>query len=611
MNVVTLDFETYFDDEYTLSKMTTEAYVRNPRFKAHMVGMKHRNQGVYVFPKTAMDSQLNPFIPTYNSAAMVCHHAHFDGLILSHHYGVRPAFWFDTLSMARLVFPHAKSHSLGALSEMLGLGKKDMDYTSFKGVRDLPPELYRRVAAGCMTDIELTHKIFTKLLPYVPKDELRIIDMTVRMFTEPTLRLDRPRMEWYGAALKGKKDELLERLQIDKKTLASNDKFAELLLSMGEEPEMKAGKNGPIYAFAKNDDYMRGLLESPNEALAMVAEARIDTKSTGSQSRAERLLSMDERGALPVYLNYCGAHTTRWSGGDAMNWQNFKRIDFDGFKKPLEGLEQRGHIRLSIMAPEGWQIVVVDSSQIECRMLNWMAGQRDVLDKFADNIDIYSQLASMFYGFEVTKKNVAERGTGKQLELSCGYGAGGATIVTTAKLGIYGPPVSLTAEQGKAARDLYRATHPQVVALWKYAEKIVLPALLAGNQDFMWGPVRVCGKRLYGPGGTFLDYGNLVYDGKDFTVARRHGGSQRMYGAKLVENVIQWLARIVLSDAMLKLGARRRIVLCTHDEIVYLAKTEEAQLALDEGLQIMKKAPEWCADIPLDAEGGYDVRYSK
>lgn len=615
MNLMTIDFETYFDSEYTLTKMTTEEYIRDQRFKVHMCGAKigdgPAELGAEAWLHTHPKSLANNF-------AFICHHSHFDGLILAHHYGIRPAFWFDTLSMARLVFPHAKSHSLDALATMLGIGKKDMPYNDFRGVRDLSTELYSRVAAGCAVDVELTYQIFTKLIPHVPKDELRLIDATVRMFTEPTLQLDRPRMEWYAQALAKKKGDLLARLEVSAKQLGSNDKFAELLVAMGEDPELKAGKNGPIYAFAKNDDYMRTLLASDNEELAMLAEARIDTKSTGSQSRAQRLLNMDVRGALCVYLNYAGAHTLRDSGGDSMNFQNMKRIDFDDKGVPLEGLEQRGHIRLSILAPEGYQVVVADLSQIECRLLNWMAGQQDVLDKFAAKIDIYSQLASMFYGREITKKDKAERGTGKQLELSCGYGAGGATIVVTAKLGIYGPPVTLTQEQGKMARDLYRTTHPHVKSLWAYAGKVVLPALLAGNSDFMWGPLRVYHGRIYGPGGTWLDYTNLRFgiyregqEKPEFYTISRHGGMKKMYGAKLVENIIQYLARLVMMGNALSIGERYRTVLRTHDEVVYLAPTVGAPEALEYGLTIMKTPPAWCHGIPLDAEGGFAERYSK
>ena len=158
MNLVTLDFETYFADDYTLSKMTTEAYVRDPRFKAHCVGVKcGEAEGVY----PTVTSGLKKLI---EQSAVLCHHAHFDCLILNHWFDTRPKFIFDTLSMARLIFPHAKSHSLGSLAKMLGLQEKTVPYDSFKNTRDLPPELYNRVAEGCMNDVRLTFSIFTSMM---------------------------------------------------------------------------------------------------------------------------------------------------------------------------------------------------------------------------------------------------------------------------------------------------------------------------------------------------------------------------------------------------------------------------------------------------------------
>jgi hypothetical protein len=588
--------------------MTTEEYIRDPRFKMHCVGFRYEDIGLKVQPALYhADEEIN-------KSAVLCHHAQFDGLILNHHYGVKPAFWFDTLSMARMVIPHAKSHSLGALAEELGLGKKEISYESFKGIRDLPADVYKRLAAGCARDVELTYAVFQRLLPYVPRDELRIIDLTVRMFTEPALVLDRPLMEWYVAQLAAKKEALLVQLGVTKQMLGSNDKFAEILRGLGIEPPTKPSPTGKglIYAFAKTDEGMRELLDDEDDQVALLAEARIETKSTGTQTRGQRLLGMDSRGALPVYLNYCGAHTLRDSGGDSMNWQNFKRIDFDAEGKPVWDINQRGMVRLAICAPPGYVIAVADASQIECRLLNWFAGQQDVLDKFANKVDIYSELASMFYGFPVTKKNKAERGTGKQLELSCGYGAGGETIVRTARLGIYGPPVTLTEEEGKKARDLYRGTHPHVQALWKEANGIL--HILGSNQEpFQWRHgLQIRDNRIYGPGGTWLDYTNLEYkaEDKEWRVRTRKGRS-RMYGAKLVENVIQWLARIALMEAALQISKRYRIVMRTHDELAALVPEAEGQEAVDWMCNIMRTPPAWCPGVPLDAEGGFDVRYSK
>ncbi len=607
MNLITLDFETYFDSEYTLSKMTTEEYIRDPRFKVHMCGVGTAGSGC----KSSAVNFFNGFeiFNTYDKDwaskhGFICHHAQFDGLILSHHYNIRPAFWFDTLSMARLVFPHAKSHSLGALAEMLGLQEKTVPYESFKGVRDLPPDLYNRVAEGCANDVELTYAIFQKLLPYVPAEELRVIDLTIRMFTEPTLRLDTDRLAAYLRQTQAEKERLLLQLGVTKAELQSSAKFAALLVSLGVEPPKKPSPSDPgkqIFAFSKTDDGMKELLDHDNETVATLASARLGQKSTLGETRAMRLLSMSDRGNLCVYLNYCGAHTTRWSGGDSLNWQNFTR-----------GSE----IRKSILAPEGYVLVVIDNAQIECRLVNWQAGQEDVLDKFRNKEDIYSQLASMFYGEHVDKSKPEKRGTGKQIELSCGFRAGADSIKETAKRGTYGPSVLLTDAQALAARDLYRSTHPRVVELWKYADKIVLPALLAGGHDFMWGPLRVCGKRIYAPNGAALDYSNLHYGdiggkyGPEFyTIARK--GPKHMHGGILVQNIVELMSRMLLSGSMLQVAKYYKVVNCTHDELVYLAPEAQGAEALAFGLQVMKTPPAWCQGIPLDAEGGYAVRYSK
>lgn len=594
MNLITLDFETYFDSDYTLSKMTTEEYIRDPRFKSHMCGVFDRERpGCYYTEKTV------PYLAEIQaSAGFVCHHAQFDGLILSHHYNIRPAMWFDTLSMARLVFPHAKSHSLGALAELLGLGKKDVPYESFKGVHDLPPDLYNRVAAGCAQDVELTYAVFKKLLPYVPAEELRIIDITIRMFTEPHLALDRVRMQSYLEKTQQDKEFLLSQLGVAKSELQSAEKFAALLRAVGAEPPVKPSPSDAdklIYAFAKTDDGMKNLLDSPDERIATLAAARLGQKSTIGETRAERLLGMSSRGALPVYLNYCGAHTTRWSGGDSLNWQNFTR-----------GSE----LRLSIMAPEGYRMVIGDLAQIECRMLNWLAGEENVLQAFRENRDLYSEGASRFYGRRITKMDKVERHLGKTLELGCGYGMGWEKFQTTCKQGALGGPAILLDEQeSRAAVNSYRSSHKAVTRLWKYADR-VLERLYTGDDDFVWGPMRVYGKRIVLPNGAMLDYSNLtIIDDEYYTITRR--GATKIYGAKLVENVVQALSRVVLSQAMLKIAHRRRIVMTSHDELACLTKEDEAAEILEFVLTTLRTPPAWCHDIPLDAEGGHDVRYSK
>jgi DNA polymerase len=597
MQLVCIDFETFFDKDYTLSKMTTEAYVRDPRFKVHCLGA--RQDKTFVVPLINRDDD---FCGRLNTSAVLAHHAQFDGLILSHHYGIRPAFWFDTLSMARLVMPHAKSHSLGALAQALDIGKKDIPYEDFKGVQDLNsiPGLYEKVAAGCAADVELTYVVFKKLLPYVPAEELRVIDLTIRMFTESSLRLDKDRLTTYLRQTQAEKEDFLRQLGVTKAELQSSAKFAALLAQLGVEPPTKPSPSNPgeqIFAFSKTDEGMKGLLEHENQTISALASARLGQKSTLGETRAQRLLGMDSRGALPVYLNYCGAHTTRWSGGDAVNWQNFTR-----------GSE----IRKSILAPEGYQLVVVDLSQIECRILNWLAGETAILEAFKQGRDLYAEGATRFYGREITRADKIERHLGKTLELGCGYGMGWENFQYTCRRGaLGGAPIELTESESKAAVKSYRASHPAVTQLWKDANTVL--QWLHGNLEnweYSWGPMEIHTPRILLPNGAYLDYSNLTVVDNEYATTTRKGTS-KMYGAKLVENVVQALSRAILSQAMLKIAQRYRIALTCHDELVYLAKTQEAPEALVWGLEVMKTPPSWCAGIPLDAEGSYDVRYSK
>lgn len=614
MQLVTLDYETYFSAEYTLSKNTTEGYVRDARFKPHCVGVKVGGEAPVVLD-CSYPSHVDHLRQLVEPNAVVAQKAQFDGLILSHWFGIRPSFWFDTLSMARLVLPHLPRHSLEKLAEHLGLPKKTVPYDNFRGIYDLRsvPGLYEAVAMGCAQDCDLTYDVFLKLLPHVPKAELELIDLTVRMFTEPVLTLDIPRMTRFHDGLQHQKQSLLSQLGVTSQDIASDAKFKAILEHCGVEVEMKTTAKGNVKpAFAKTDDFMRELEQHEAPHIQLLAECRLDIKSTGAETRSRRMLEMAERGRMCVYLNYCGAtNTTRWSGGDSMNWQNFTRIDYDENGQIVEYPNQRGEIRLCITAPEGHAVVVCDASQIECRILNRVAGQWDVLDKFANKQDIYSELASQFYNFMVTKKNKAERGTGKQLELSCGYGAGAETIVNTAKLGIYGPPVILSLEQGYAARNLYRNTHREVVNLWKECEEEVLPALLA-RKPYDWrGIMHIADGLIWFPNHTFLDYRGLEWTEDREWKLRTRRGRQRMYGAHGVQHCIQKLARDFVAGVALEVKPYYRIGNMTHDELMAIVPMEHAPAATAFMIERMKTPPLWLPNIPLDAEGDYDVRYSK
>jgi DNA polymerase len=618
MQIVTLDFETYFDSDYTLKKMTTEAYVRDPRFEVHGCAFKfyHDHPAKWV-EWMLVDTVLAGI--DWSQTAVLCHHAQFDGFILAHHYGIKPALWLDTLSMARALVGNHIKVGLDSLAKHFGLTAKTVPYDLFKGKHwhELDPSVQDMVARGACHDVNLTWDIFCKMALAFPPQEFTLCDATVRMFTEPVLVGQTSQLAAIVSQELKERQELLDSLETNKKVIGSDEMFAELLRAEGVEPEIKTtAKGNQKYAFAKTDQFMRDLKEDENPRVAALAEARLAQRSSILYTRAARLAAMSERGALCVYLSYCGAHTTRWSGGDKVNWQNFPRESTIG-----EAIE----------APEGHSCVVSDASQIECRLLNRVAGQWDVIERFARHEDPYIGIASEFYREPVYKPAEGDsrysemeqkRGTGKQLELSCGYGAGGPTIQATAAKGTYGPPVFITAEDALRARDLYRSRHPAVVSLWQSAE-VVLKRISYG-EDFTWttgggfsSPVK--NRKIYLPNGLFLNYESLewnreltdgdVYEGWSL---KTRNGLVKMYGAKLIENFIQALSACHIRSVWLACQQHgMRFVNMEHDKLIAVEQDLDAGKWLRVLQQEMRRPPPWLPDIPLDSDGHVSKTYKR
>lgn len=587
MDILTLDFETYFDDEYSLSKLTTEEYVRSPKFAALGCAFYYERGAEWV-----EGDRLTDYFKAidWSNTAVLCHHAHFDGLILSHHYGVKPVRWLDTLSMARYIHGNSIGLGLDSLAKYYSFVPKTVPYQLFRGKRwhELPPSVQHSVAQGAMYDCQLTRSLFDELAKTFPESEYPIVDLTIRMFTEPKLVANQPLLLDIGDKEEQNKANLLAKLGVTKKDIGKNDKLIELFQAEGIEVEYKQGKNGEIPCFAKTDQFMRDCLEDWNPVVQALAEARLSVRSTITETRARRFYSMSTRGRLPVYLYYAGAHTRRWSGGDGTNFQNLNR-----------GSE----LRRAIQAPEGFLLARPDQSQGECRILNWFAGQVDVVERFRLGHDPYIPIASKFYGFQVTASDKKERGTGKQLELSCGYGAGAETIIRTAVRGQYGPPVYLSSEDGLRARDLYRSEHAEVVKLWRTAQDIL--SWLAARRSFDWNVLHGEGGKLFHPNGGWLDYTGLRWDNdaREWKLASRYG-EVRTYGPKLVENVVQWLSRIVTSEAMAMLrNYNYPIVGMSHDDIWLLIPKHsdvESHRKLIEST--MGGEVEWASGLPLASE---------
>jgi hypothetical protein len=414
--LVVLDFETFFADDYTLSRLSTEHYIRDERFQAHGAAIKWSPS---VDARWYDEPQLRWVLAQedWSDVALVAWHAQFDGLILSHQYDVHPKLLICPMAMFRMLHGTWRSAALDKVRGYFGLAPKTTPYNAFRGYHwsEMSTALRQQVAEGCQDEVESIYKLFGMFAKDFPLEEYDVLDETLKMFTEPVLRADRPLLRRIWETEEGAKSTRAANLGIDPAELQSAERFAALLEAEGVEIEYKAGKNGPIPAFAKTDDFMRDLLDDTDDRVRALAEARLGEKSTIMQTRAATLGWMASRGPLCVYLNYSGAGTLRPSGGDKTNFLNMKR---------------QSPIRRALLAPEGYWLAPIDAAQIECRVLHYLAGGPDepVLQKFRNHEDPYADIATKFYGEPIYKPKAddprkaemeAKRGMGKQGRLMC------------------------------------------------------------------------------------------------------------------------------------------------------------------------------------------------
>ena len=643
--ILTLDFETYWDSKtYTLSKMTTEEYIRHETFLsfgfcAHIYGSAEPIRWV-------SRQDIPEFLAgiDWGRTAVLAHNAQFDISILSWVYNIRPCFIFDTLSMARALRGVEVGNSLAKLATDFGLPEKGRAVYSTDGVSELDGHLESELAEYCKHDVYLCERIFERLEEGYPKSELRLIDMTLKMYTQPRLILD---AEMLSVAIDKEKEQrgrLLEKLEIDEADLASNPKFATLLTKLGVVPPMKISKTTgkQALALAKNDALFQALLNGENADVALLCEARLQVKSTSERTRAQRFLDIAGRGTLPVPLSYYGASTGRWtaSKGSAINMQNLKRGSF---------------LRKAIMAPDGCQLVVGDLSQIEPRVLAWLSDSHSLLDIFRSGADPYARFGADMFGVPgMTKDSHPDlRQSAKSALLGAGYQLGWASFAAQLLTGFLGAPPVMYGTKfaknlgirsddvlgfigyhknfvrmmeiphtcseydlgihcivAKVIIDRYRAVSQPIVAFWNLCQHLIEYSLYGGKPyeikclQFSKGAIRLpSGMKLLYPDlrPSKDDEGRLqwVY-GKDAT---------KLYAGKITNNVTQAVARCVMTDGMLRVQKKYFVAGTVHDELIAVVPDEEVEFAKTWVLAQMTMEPKYLPGIPLNADGGANRRY--
>jgi DNA polymerase len=508
--------------------------------------------------------------------------------------------------------------SLGYLVEHYDLGVKGTEVVQAKGKRleDFSPTELSAYAGYCVNDVNLTYKLFGVLAPKFPQSEIDLIDLTLRMYTQPLLEVDDALLQDRLIEVQAEKSELLQGLMVKleceteecvRAKLASNKQFAEILQELGVivPTKISPATGKETYALAKGDQGFIDLCEHEDPFIQQLCTVRLGTKSTIEESRIERFIGIGGRnkGKLPIPLKYYGAHTGRWAGSDKVNFQNLPARD-----------KKKKALKNAIIPPDGHKVINADSSQIEARVLVWLAGQNDVVQWYKEERDVYCEFASTVYERPITKANKTERAVGKTCILGLGYGTGWAKLQQTLKMAA---GVELDERECKRLVSVYRNINSKVIDLWRECEEALrdIASWPQGKEPYPIGQHNALYATPQGiklPNGLYIKYPGLTWDtseAKSKFVYKSRRGFISIWGGSVVENVVQALARIIIGEQMLKINEKYRPVLTVHDAVVNVIPEAEIDDAMQYIIGTMSTPPDWATTLPVACEAHFGDSY--
>ena len=614
-----LDFETYYDKEYSLRNMTPAEYILDQRFETSVVAVSVDGEPSHIIDGPDFPAYIAGFDPA--TTITVTYNALFDNCILAWRYGFVPYLMIDAMGMVRSLRGHELSGvSLEKAAEHLGVGAKGTTLGNVRGMRREQikgnPRLWDELCRYAIQDNELCRKIFSKLAPEFPASEYRVMDVVLRAAVIPQFRIDVPMLQQHLDDVRAEKEELLVSAGVSNRdALMSTDGFEKLLTELGVEVEYKTTPaSNDIPAFAKTDDFMEELSNHDDPRVQALVAARLGHKSTLEETRSARLLSvaalpwMDFIGfnnAMPIPLRLAGAHTQRLSGDWKLNMQNL----------PTGRGGKSNNLRKSLIALPGYKVIVADLGQIEARLTAWLCGQSDLLAQFAAGEDPYAKLASKIFGFEVNRDvHEVEGFIGKSGVLGLGFGAAAPKFYTMVirqarNLGQDIEALKKIWTQDLASKSVatYRKTNNAIVDAWGTLGFYLENAWVGNGSAVRYGPVTIGRGYVEGPGGLQMRY--VPIPGRNLKY--KYGGRTfKIYGAKFLENIIQFLARIVFMNAALRLHTRGvRFILQVHDELVFIVPDEHVDSAKKIIYDEMIRRPSWAPDLPLKVSIGFGQSY--
>lgn len=652
MDLVTTDWESYYDNEYSLSRMSPLAYVMDDRFEAISVSLKVNDKPT----GTWFGSDIPKGLATidWKNAFVIGHNLlGFDAYVMAYRYGINPAMWGCTLAMARAVLSKSLPRlGLGYLVEEFGLGVKDQTIllqTKGRRLKDFTAEERQRMGRYNADDTDQCYGVFRVLRKYFSAKELWHIDKAIRMRTEPRFELDFGLLQTAASIERDRKHKALldlfrtlkdisseeekaelsmltadEKVEHIKKELASSAKFSSLLERLGVEVPLKPSPTNPekeIPALSKTDQAMQDLQEHDDPIVAAAAHCRLDVKSTLLETRIEKFIEAGTaaKGFLPIPIRPNGADTTGRDSGEEYNPQNLPRIDK---KKP----KVTDALRKSLRAPKGKKVIVADQSGIELRVNHFLwkvPSSMALYQADPEKADLYRSFAARSL-FRIPEEQIDknQRQLGKVAQLGLGFGAGAPTFRRVARtMGGIVIPLSrdeetpkdvVTAEETVFA---WRGDYSEIVQGWKACGIGVIDvARQVENGIDPWGLVHTTPEGFMLPSRRIIRYPNLRQeddgewpDGRAkkswfYGVGR---AKARITGPKACENIVQALARDSIFDVafeFFKLTGLRP-ALEVHDELIYVVDEDKAEELLRLLQSLLRRPPGWWPELVTWSEG--------
>jgi DNA polymerase len=586
MNTFAIDFETYYDRDYSLKKMDAYSYVHHPQFDCYLMSVYGNDFKWIGHPKDFTQWHL------FENAILVAHNAAFDSLVFRRlqEKGIIPQIgnpiWRCTASLA--VYLSAPRSLKGACKQLLNIAVDKTQRSKASGQSGADLFGNEAMFTYALEDARLCFLLWEKFNHLWPDDEQELATLTFE-WAQEGIAVDLQTLEKSIQTLETQRFNAVQNLpwvdDPDSDTPLSHSKLAVAC--------REAGIPCPV-SLAMDDPDCEEWEEKYGPEYPWVDSMRTFRRTNMLLSRfyAVRSRVRKSDGCFPYALKYFGAVPGRWSGDSGFNVQNMPRGELFG-----------ADLRKCFVPKVGSVFIIADLCQIEPRILAWLIADEAFLSLVRSGVDIYEAHARSTMGYSapspLKESDPDKRSLAKARVLGLGYGCGPQKFVTVAKnLG----GIDITFADAKKTVADFRSKNPRISRLWNQLDR-----------DF---------KRSAGgdysielPSGRVLRYFNVAKTPRGYyAAATERGGKLRsLYGCLLTENLVQATARDLFAEHLLQIhrAGIGRIVFHVHDEVIVEVPSSHADEARAQIQAIMSITPAWLSGCPVAAESKILNRYTK